>query len=66
MEQIKQLLNSTFEKFSVAESRILHLDQSWQCQHTYFKNELEEDNIVQSRSRKGNCYNNCIIDNVLC
>ena len=62
MEQIKRMLNSAFEKFPAVEGLILHSDQGWQYQHAYFRNELKEHGIVQSMSRRGNCYDNCIME----
>ena len=37
-------------------------DQGWQYQHAYFRSSLESRNIIQSMSRKGNCYDNCIME----
>ena len=37
-------------------------DQGWQYQHDYFRNALKEHGIIQSMSRKGNCYDNCIME----
>lgn len=41
---------------------ILHSDQGWQYQHTCFRNELKKHGITQSMPRKGNCYDNCIME----
>ena len=41
---------------------ILHSDQGWQYQHAFYQQSLEERGIIQSMSRKGNCYDNCIIE----
>ena len=40
----------------------MHSDQGWQYQHPYYTNTLKEHGIIQSMSRKGNCYDNCIIE----
>ena len=61
MEQIQRMLNKAFEKFPSVEGLIFHSDQGWQYQYAYFRNTLKEHGIIQSMSRKGNCYDNCIM-----
>ena len=41
---------------------ILHSDQGWQYQHAFYRGELQKHGIIQSMSRKGNCYDNCIME----
>ena len=41
---------------------IMHSDQGWQYQHRYYRTVLAEQGIIQSMSRKGNCYDNCIME----
>ena len=62
MEQIHRMLSRAFEKFPSVKGLILHSDQGWQYQHDYFINTLKEHGIIQSMSRKGNCYDNCIME----
>lgn len=62
MEQIHRMLNRAFEKFPSVNGLILHSDQGWQYQHACFRNTLKEQGIIQSMSRKGNCYDNCIME----
>lgn len=62
MEQVKRMLDKAFEKFPSLSGLIFHLDQGWQYQHNYYRNSLTEHGIIQSMSRKGNCYDNCIIE----
>ena len=62
MEQIKRMLNKAFEKFPNVSGLIFHSDQGWQYQHTYYQEKLKEQGIIQSMSRKGNCYDNCIME----
>ena len=62
MGQIKRMLNKAFGKFHSVEGLIFHSDQGWQYQHAYFRNELKKRGIIQSMSRKGNCYDNCIME----
>ncbi len=41
---------------------IFHSDRGWQYQHAYYRNRLKEHQIQQSMSRKGSCYDNCIME----
>ena len=62
LEQIRRMLNNAFEKFPSISGLIFHSDQGWQYQHKYFRNALKERGIIQSMSRKGDCYDNCIME----
>ena len=62
LEQIQRMLDDAFEKFPVVDGLIFHSDQGWQYQHEYFRNKLKKQNVTQSMSRKGNCYDNCIME----
>lgn len=62
LEQIQRMLEKAFDKFTDLNGLILHSDQGWQYQHAYFRTELQKHGIKQSMSRKGNCYDNCIME----
>ena len=62
LEQIQHMLNRAFEKFPSTNGLIFHSDQGWQYQHALFRDALQERGIVQSMSRKGNCYDNSIME----
>ena len=62
LEQIQRMLNKAFKKFPDVNGLILHSDQGWQYQHAFYQRSLNERGIIQSMSRKGNCYDNCIIE----
>jgi len=62
MDQIKDMLDKAFKNNPSMEGLIFHSDQGRQYQNPYYVNELKEHGIVQSMSRKGNCYDNCIIE----
>ena len=49
-------------KKECVEGLIIHSDQGWQYQNSYYTKELEKHQITQSMSRKGNCYDNCIME----
>lgn len=62
LEQIRRMLKKAFDKFPNLNGLIFHSDQGWQYQHAYYRTELQKRGIVQSMSRKGNCYDNCIME----
>ena len=65
MEQIQRMLAGAFTKFPSVDGLIFHSDQGWQYQHVYFRQALKDHKIIQSMSRKGNCYDNCIMETIL-
>ena len=62
LDQVKRMLEKAFEKFPNVTGLVFHSDQGWQYQHAYYINELKKHGIVQSMSRKGNCYDNRIME----
>ena len=62
MEQIKRMLANAFDKFPDVSGLVFHSDQGWQYQHAYYQEELKKHGVNQSMSRKGNCYDNCIME----
>ncbi len=62
LSQITRMLQKAFERFPNLDGLIFHSDQGWQYQHKYFRTELKKRKIVQSMSRKGNCYDNSVME----
>lgn len=62
LEQISRMLKKAFKKFTNLSGLIFHSDQGWQYQHNYFRQVLKEHGIIQSMSRKGNCYDNSVME----
>mgnify|MGYP001496279477 FL=1 len=62
MVQVKDMLNKAFKRFPSVQGLIMHSDQGWQYQHVFYREELKKHGIIQSMSRKGNCYDNCIME----
>ena len=56
------MLDDAFNKYSELEGLVFHPDQGWQYQHAEYRKALSEHGIIQSMSRKGNCYDNCIME----
>ena len=48
------MLNKAFKNNPNIDNLIFHSDQGWQYQHSFYTKRLEEKNIIQSMSRKGN------------
>ena len=61
LKQIQTMLKKAFPDDSY-QGTILHSDQGWQYQHNYFRKALKEHGIIQSMSRKGNCYDNSVME----
>lgn len=62
MKQIKRMLDKALKKIVQFDGLILHSDQGWQYQHNSYRKTLTDHGIIQSMSRKGNCYDNCIME----
>jgi putative transposase len=61
--QITEMIKSAFQKIPDNTHLILHSDQGWQYQMKLYQKMLKDKGILQSMSRKGNCYDNCVIEN---
>jgi transposase InsO family protein len=62
MAQVERTLDQAFKRFPDTKGIIMHSDQGWQYQHQNYRMALTEHGIIQSMSRKGNCYDNCIME----
>ena len=62
LEQVHRMLNRAFKKYPSLHGLILHSDQGWQYQHISYRTALAKHGIIQSMSRKGNCYDNCVME----
>ncbi len=60
--QIIDMLNKAFKDNSNIDNLIFHSDQGWQYQHSFYTKNLEEKNIIQSMSRKGNSLDNGLME----
>ena len=63
LEQVSRMLKKVFKKFTNLFRLIFHSDQGWQYQHNFFRNALKEYGIIQFMPRKGNCYDNSVMEN---
>ena len=61
--QTKEMLKGLFARLPKGSRPILHSDQGWQYQMKEYQQLLEEHNITQSMSRKGDCLDNSVMEN---
>jgi len=62
-QQITEMLKLAFQKVPDNTQLILHSDQGWQYQMRPYQKMLKDKGIKQSMSRKGNCYDNSVMEN---
>ena len=60
---VSDMLEKSFERLTDEDELILHSDQGWHYQMKQYRHALKEQGITQSMSRKGNCYDNAVIEN---
>ncbi len=61
--QTIDMLNKAFDKHPNLSGLIFHSDQGWQYQMAQYHKILQDKDIIQSMSRKGNCLDNCVMEN---
>jgi len=61
--QVISMLKKAFRKTPDTKDLVFHSDQGWQYQMKQYQTLLKKKGIVQSMSRKGNCWDNAIIEN---
>ncbi len=61
--QIIDMMDKAFMNNPVTDGLILHSDQGWQYQMSQFSRILEDHNMIQSMSRKGNSLDNGLMEN---
>lgn len=60
---VSEMLEKSFERLSEGDDLLLHSDQGWHYQMKQYRHALKKRGITQSMSRKGNCYDNAVIEN---
>ncbi|MEC0099522.1 IS3 family transposase, partial [Bacillus anthracis] len=60
---VSDMLDQSFERLTGDENLIIHSDQGWHYQMKQYRHALKGQGITQSMSRKGNCYDNAVIEN---
>ncbi|WP_339306276.1 IS3 family transposase [Paenibacillus sp. FSL L8-0435] len=60
---VSTMLDQAFCSLTNKDKLLIHSDQGWHYQMRPYRHALEERGITQSMSRKGNCYDNAVMEN---
>ena len=60
---VGDMLDEAVQRLQPEDEVILHSDQGWHYQMKKYQKTLQEHQITQSMSRKGNCLDNAVIEN---
>ncbi|PEL22166.1 IS3 family transposase [Bacillus toyonensis] len=60
---VSNMLDQALERLTEADTPLIHSDQGWHYQMEKYRCSLTKRGITQSMSRKGNCYDNAVIEN---
>ncbi|USG63678.1 IS3 family transposase [Brevibacillus ruminantium] len=60
---VSKMLEQAMKHLSNEDKLLIHSDQGWHYQMHKYRQALKEKNITQSMSRKGNCYDNAVMEN---
>lgn len=60
---VSEMLDKALERLPEEHQLLMHSDQGWHYQMNQYRHVLESRGIVQSMSRKGNCYDNSVMEN---
>ena len=63
LSMVTTMLEQAFRKIPDGTGLMLHSDQGWHYQHKQYRQLLAEKGVTQSMSRKGNCYDNSVMEN---
>ncbi|MDC0764154.1 IS3 family transposase [Brevibacillus sp. AG] len=59
---VSNMLEDAFKRLTDKDNLLIHTDQGWHYQMGTYQHVLKEKNITQSMSRKGNCYDNAVME----
>ncbi|MFJ7935968.1 IS3 family transposase [Sporosarcina sp. NPDC096371] len=60
---VSDMLEKALERLPEEHQLLMHSDQGWHYQMKKYRKRLQSRGIVQSMSRKGNCYDNSVMEN---
>ncbi len=60
---VSEMLEKALERLPKKHKLLIHSDQGWHYQMKQYRHALESRRIIQSMSRKGNCYDNSVMEN---
>ena len=59
---VSRMLEKAFQQLPEEANLLIHSDQGWYYQMKKYRHALKKRKITQSMSRKGNCYDNAVIE----
>lgn len=62
-KSVMAMMGKALKKAKQVQLLLLHSDQGWQYQMKQYQHLLQQNGIIQSMSRKGNCLDNAVIEN---
>ncbi len=62
LSMVDDMLSKAVSVLGKGEYPLLHSDQGWQYQMAHYQNRLKGVGLKQSMSRKGNCYDNAVME----
>lgn len=63
LEMVTTMLKQAFAMIPDNTGLLLHSDQGWHYRHKQYRQMLKDKGIEQSMSRKGNCFDNAVMEN---
>lgn len=60
---VSDMLEKALERVTEDHQLLMHSDQGWHYQMKQYRHSLETRGVAQSMSRKGNCYDNSVMEN---
>lgn len=60
---VSDMLDQALERKEDEDNLLIHSDQGWHYQMPQYQQALKKRGITQSMSRKGNCYDNAVMEN---
>jgi putative transposase len=60
---VEMMLAQGLKHVNEGDELLIHSDQGWHYRMAQYRRTLKEHNITQSMSRKGNCYDNSVMEN---
>ncbi|WP_194540805.1 IS3 family transposase [Paenibacillus sp. JZ16] len=60
---VSEMLDAGLKRLPEEHQLLIHSDQGWHYQMKPYRHALKSSGILQSMSRKGNCYDNAVIEN---
>ena len=59
---VSKMLEKAVARLTPEEAPMLHSDQGWQYRQTHYRHLLSSRGLEQSMSRRGNCYDNAVME----